>query len=92
MAKFCPSLSEAFCGFRPSDFVRGIAADNSSVKYPAMGVTRYCWSAVAQISVTMTRRLKAEDRHERIQLTVCSVGRRAESSNRRWYVAEKEYL
>jgi len=54
-----------------------------------MGMIQYCWSTVAQISVTMTRWLNIEDRRERRQLTVCSVGRRANSSNRRWYAAEK---
>ena len=30
----------------------------------AMGMTRYCWSAVTQFSETLTRWLSNEDRHE----------------------------
>jgi len=47
-------------------------------EHPAMGMTCYCWSAMAQISMTMMRQLSAVDRHKKIQLMVCSIRRRIE--------------
>jgi len=55
----------------------------SSVKYPN---TRYCWSTDQCDDDEM---VKGGRPSRKDSTDGCSVGRRAESSNWRWYVAEK---